>query len=125
MPPALAPKLSRRERQILAMFASGEAPRVKVVARELGLSVSTVRNHLCRISQRLGTQSVTQAVVVALRDGLLDGVPLEGPTDARHGDAAGKVGAGVGGDRSGAVQDHQAGTTYPARLRGKRSWEAL
>ncbi|MPY95454.1 MAG: ArsR family transcriptional regulator [Acidimicrobiia bacterium] len=63
--------LTPRERQILALFASGQVTRTKDVARELDLSVSTVRNHLCRVAQRLGTQSVTQAVVVALRDGLL------------------------------------------------------
>lgn len=67
-------ELTPRQRQILAVFATGDVVGAKHVARRLGISTKTVRNHLNLAGQTLGTQSVLQAVLVALRLGLLEGL---------------------------------------------------
>jgi DNA-binding NarL/FixJ family response regulator len=43
----------------------------KQIARRLGIGVETVKTHISRILDRLGVSSRTEAVVVALRDGLV------------------------------------------------------
>lgn len=60
-------KLSRREREILALTAIGR--RQSDIADTLGLSTRTVENHLRRIRQRLGVQTTAQAIRVAIRMG--------------------------------------------------------
>lgn len=52
--------LSRREREILAMIAKGEG--TGDVASELGISVSTVRNHLKSIYRKVGVTSQVSLV---------------------------------------------------------------
>lgn len=62
--------LSERQREILQMIADGLS--TKQVARELGITQKTVHNHLNAIYRRLDTQSLTQAVLSAVRLGIID-----------------------------------------------------
>jgi DNA-binding NarL/FixJ family response regulator len=61
--------LSDRELEVLRLVAAGMV--VKQVAVELGLSASTVRNHLNRIYKRLEVYDRAQAVLVATERGWL------------------------------------------------------
>ena len=44
----------------------------KQIAKHLGISQKTVRNHLSRIFTKLGASNRTEAVMNAMRRGLLD-----------------------------------------------------
>jgi NarL family two-component system response regulator LiaR len=55
--------LSARERDVLQLLADGVATRQ--IARELGISYSTVRTHIRSISGKLGTRSMVSTVVTA------------------------------------------------------------
>ena len=61
--------LSRREREVLALAASGLTDRQ--LASTLYLSVKTVKNHLHHIYGKLGARGRTEAVVIATRQGLI------------------------------------------------------
>jgi DNA-binding CsgD family transcriptional regulator len=58
-------RLSPREREIVRRLLVGE--RVPTIARQLGLSASTVRNHLSRIYRKVGVHSQVQ-LIEALQD---------------------------------------------------------
>jgi DNA-binding NarL/FixJ family response regulator len=62
--------LSERQREILQMIADGMS--TKQVARDLGITQKTVHNHLNAIYRRLDTQSLTHAVLSAVRLGIID-----------------------------------------------------
>lgn len=62
--------LSAREYQILQRIAQGKG--TKEIARDLGISSGTVRSHILRIFSKLDVASRMEAVMKALRDGLLD-----------------------------------------------------
>ncbi len=62
--------LSRREREVLVVFAEGNAP--GEVALKLGISPSTVRVHLMRIQNKLGLRNHLEAVHYAIRQGLVE-----------------------------------------------------
>ena len=62
--------LSDRQVEILQMVANGLG--TKQVARELGITQKTVHNHLNAIYRRLDTQSLTHAVLSAVRLGIID-----------------------------------------------------
>jgi DNA-binding NarL/FixJ family response regulator len=62
-------KLTRRQRQILQLFADGES--ATFAARELGLSEETVKTHTKHALARLGARNRTHAVAIALRESLL------------------------------------------------------
>lgn len=62
--------LSDRQRQILQMIADGLS--TKQAARELGITQKTVHNHLNATYRRLDTQSLTHAVLSAVRLGIID-----------------------------------------------------
>jgi len=62
--------LSAQERQILKLFAAGGNS--STVARKLGISAQTLRNHLHRINRKLRTHSRLEAVTHAQRRGLID-----------------------------------------------------
>ncbi len=62
--------LSDRQVEILQMIADGSS--TKQVARELGITQKTVHNHLNAIYRRLDTQSLTHAVLSAVRLGIID-----------------------------------------------------
>lgn len=62
--------LTPRELQILQLLADGLSP--KGVADQLVISPKTVRNHLTKVYEKLGVNSRSQALVEALRHGLID-----------------------------------------------------
>jgi two-component system, NarL family, response regulator LiaR len=61
--------LSHRETEILRLVASGLAN--KQVARELRISLSTVKTHVNAVLSKLGLSSRTQAALYAARTGLI------------------------------------------------------
>ncbi len=63
------PPLSPRQRQVLDLLADGLGP--ATIARRLGLSVPTVRNHVAAVLHRLGCHSQLEAVATARRRGLI------------------------------------------------------
>jgi len=63
------PLLSERQIEILQSIADGET--TKQVARSLGIAQKTVHNHLNAIYRRLDTQSLTHAVLSAVRLGII------------------------------------------------------
>jgi len=63
------PRLSDRERQVLALVVEG-LPN-KSIARKLGISERTVKAHLTRIFEQLGVADRTQAALWAQRHGLV------------------------------------------------------
>lgn len=67
--PAAATALSSREINVLNLVARGLSN--KQIANKLGLSDKTVRNHLSRIFRKLDAGNRTQAVMNAMRGGLL------------------------------------------------------
>jgi len=76
--------VSARELEILKLMASGLAN--KQVARQLGLSEKTVRNHIANIYEKLGIHDRSQALLYAVRKGLIDPTqtrsePVQGTTD--------------------------------------------
>jgi DNA-binding NarL/FixJ family response regulator len=62
------PKLSPRQREVLAMLVAGAAN--KVIARELDISEATVKSHVAAIFEEFGVSSRTQVVVEFARLGL-------------------------------------------------------
>ena len=61
--------LTVRQREILQMLADGM--QTDAVARQLGLSTETVRTHTKRILAKLHADTRTQAVAIAIRNGLI------------------------------------------------------
>lgn len=61
--------LTPRQREILRLVAAGLEN--KQIARKLGIGVHTVKTHVSRVLHKLGAQSRTEAVVLALRDRLI------------------------------------------------------
>lgn len=62
--------LNSREREILQLLARGMSNRE--IAARLALSEGTIRNYVSQILDKLGVTDRTQAVVIALRHGLVD-----------------------------------------------------
>ena len=67
---AAAAGLTLREKQILALLASGHGTRA--IANELVISPKTVATHVQRILTKLGVHSRSEAVAFAYREGLVD-----------------------------------------------------
>lgn len=67
------PELTPRQREILALLAEGVRP--KEIAASLGLSVSTVRNHIHELLRRLGARSQLEAAARGRALGLAGGSP--------------------------------------------------
>jgi NarL family two-component system response regulator YdfI len=65
--------LSAREAQVLALLAQGAAN--KEIALRLDISERTVKGHVTGIFNKLGASSRTEAVAIALRNGLLSTEP--------------------------------------------------
>lgn len=59
--------LSEREREVLALLGEGHPN--KVIARKLGISEKTVKNHVTRIFEALGVSDRTQAALWVQRRG--------------------------------------------------------
>jgi DNA-binding NarL/FixJ family response regulator len=64
-----ATRLTRRERGVLSMLAEGHS--YSEVGASLGVSENTVRSHVRSIYEKLGVSSKTEAVMAALRLGLV------------------------------------------------------
>lgn len=64
-----ASPLSAQEKRILALLSEGKSP--AEVARGLGITERTLRNHLHHANQKLGTRSRLEAVTHAVRRGLI------------------------------------------------------
>lgn len=62
-------RLTRREREVLALLGEGLDPRA--IAERLVVSLYTVRGHLKHVMTKLGAHTQLEAVVVAIRSGLL------------------------------------------------------
>jgi DNA-binding NarL/FixJ family response regulator len=62
--------LSDRQTEILQSIANGRS--TKQVARDLGITQKTVHNHLNAIYRRLDTQSLTHAVISAVKLGIIE-----------------------------------------------------
>jgi len=73
--PATGPRplLTAREREVLALVARGNTN--KEVAAALGITPSTVKNHLQNILDKLHLENRVQAAAFALREGLTPGRP--------------------------------------------------
>ena len=67
--PGPPPQLTPRQQEILELLAEGRPP--KVVARELGLMETTVRNHIRLLHLALGAHSQLEAIARARRFGLI------------------------------------------------------
>jgi DNA-binding NarL/FixJ family response regulator len=67
---ALARPLSRRELSVLVLMADGN--HVTGIARELGISSHTCRGHIKGVLSKLGAHSQLEAVITAVRIGLVE-----------------------------------------------------
>jgi DNA-binding NarL/FixJ family response regulator len=64
------PLLTRRQRQILQLYADGHA--TATVANQLGLSAETVRTHTKGLLARLAARDRAHAVAIGLRNSLIE-----------------------------------------------------
>lgn len=69
---AAATRLSEREHDVLVLLADGLS--AAEIAPRLHLSESTVKSHVARIYQKLGAVNRAQALVTAMRIGLLSSI---------------------------------------------------
>ena len=69
VPGSARPLLSKREEEVLRMMATGVS--ITEAAGRLYISVKTVKNHLSAIYEKLGCHDRAQAVLRALRMGLI------------------------------------------------------
>jgi DNA-binding NarL/FixJ family response regulator len=66
--PAVKPRLSPRERDVLLLIAKGLNN--KQIARELGLSVHTTKHHVSRLFDRIDVVSRLQAAIWYTQEGV-------------------------------------------------------
>ena len=69
--------LSPRELEVLRALATDAGN--EAIARRLGISGKTLRNHIRSTYRKLGIYDRAQAVIVAVREGLVDVTPATGP----------------------------------------------
>lgn len=83
--PRIGSDLTERELSILALVTEGHSN--QDIARQLFLSVHTIRNHVQSVLSKLNAHSRLEAVIVAGREGLLDSVsramPVADPASKR------------------------------------------
>jgi DNA-binding NarL/FixJ family response regulator len=63
------PVLTKREKEVLQLFANGRS--TVEVAKGLAISQKTVKNHLTSIYQKLNVRDRTEAVMLAVRMGII------------------------------------------------------
>jgi len=68
-PPAPISPLTEQEQRLLRSLATGRRP--AEIARELGITGRTLRNHLYHVNRKLGTKNRLEAVIHAARRGLI------------------------------------------------------
>jgi len=66
--------VTRRELEILALFANGES--IEKTAEKLDIKPQTVKNHLFNVMKKLRAKSRTHAVVMALERQMMELTPL-------------------------------------------------
>ena len=71
----ITPRLTERELEVVKALARGKSN--KEIAKSLGISEKTVRNHASNIYKKLHIFDRTQAVIYAIRRGLVDIEELE------------------------------------------------
>ena len=71
----LMPPLTERELEVIRALAQGKSDRQ--IANSLGISEKTVRNHTSNIYRKLHIFDRTQAVIYAVREGVIDVEELE------------------------------------------------
>ena len=64
------PQLSPREREVLGLLADGLG--VAQISRQLYISESTTKTHISKLYEKLGAANRAQALVSAMRMGLID-----------------------------------------------------
>ena len=64
------PRLSDRERQVLDLLAEGLG--VAAISAKLYISESTAKTHIAKVYEKLGASNRAQALVAAMRSGLID-----------------------------------------------------
>jgi DNA-binding NarL/FixJ family response regulator len=69
VPTSTRPLISKREEEVLRLMATGVS--IPEAARRLFISVKTVKNHLSSIYQKLDSHDRAQAVLKAMRMGLI------------------------------------------------------
>ncbi|MGI9185018.1 MAG: response regulator [Solirubrobacteraceae bacterium] len=69
--PAGGEQLTRREREVLALIVAGRSN--KRIARELEIAEKTVKTHVGHVLAKLGVDDRTQAALLAVRSGLVEG----------------------------------------------------
>ena len=80
-------ELTTREREVLALLATGHA--MKVIAHRLGITYRTVAFHKYKMMQRLGIRTNAGLTTYALRSGALGAtLPMGVGAPARHATAA-------------------------------------
>jgi len=65
-------RLSQREHEVLLLLADGDG--TAAIAKRLHMSESTAKSHIAKIYQKLGAANRAQALVTAMRIGLLSSV---------------------------------------------------
>ncbi|MEM7352407.1 MAG: response regulator transcription factor [Acidobacteriota bacterium] len=68
--------LTRREKEVLQLAAKGQ--RNKEIARQLNISLATVKNHIHRILDKLQVRGRHEAIRRAYENGLMEDTPTEG-----------------------------------------------
>lgn len=69
-PPEMTCSLSPREREVLTRLVRGES--TTVIARSMGVQVSTTRTHIDSVLVKLGVHSRIEAIARAVREGIVD-----------------------------------------------------
>jgi DNA-binding NarL/FixJ family response regulator len=86
-PQGSSAELTTREREVLALLATGHA--MKVIAHRLGITYRTVAFHKYKMMQRLGIRTNAGLTTYALRSGAIgQGYPIGVEAPARHATAA-------------------------------------
>lgn len=67
------PRLSARESEVLTLLADGLG--VAAIAKQLFVSESTAKTHISKIYEKLGAANRAQAIMIAIRSGLLSDDP--------------------------------------------------
>ncbi|QPJ63017.1 MAG: response regulator transcription factor [Candidatus Nitronauta litoralis] len=73
-PDDLHESLSDREFQVFIMISSGK--KLKEIAEELNVGITTVSTHRARILQKMNMKSTAELIQYAMRQGLVEGPPL-------------------------------------------------
>lgn len=85
------PQLTERERQVLELLADGHG--VRAISRQMFVSDSTTKIHISRVYEKLGAVNRAQAIMRAVRSGLLGEDAFGSTADALVGPAGARLAA--------------------------------